>query len=161
MGGLLAVAAIALLADAGCSDPLGPEQGDLRRARSLWESRSVQDYRYEYERICFCPPLRGLVEVRGGRVAAVTDLESGEPVPTDELDRFPTVDGLFETLAAWIAREPHSMNVEYDDDLGYPRSAFFDFEVNVADEEQGFRASDLQPISDPPLGLSLPPVIVR
>lgn len=157
--GGLAIAALAL-AVSGCADPLGPEQGELVRERARWEGRSLQDYRYEYERDCFCPPLHGLVEVRGGRVAAVTDLRTGEPEPPEELDRYPTVEALFDTLAAWIGREPHAMQVAYDDELGYPRSAFFDFEVKVADEEQGFRASDLQPIADPPLGISLPPVIV-
>ncbi len=127
----------------GCSDGFGPERDELERARARWEAAALRDYRYEYRRLCFCPPLRGIVEVRDGEVVAAVDPETGEAVPEEELEPFPTVDELFGTLAQWISRDPHTMEVAYDPDLGYPRSAFFDFEFNVADEEQGFEASGL------------------
>lgn len=146
---------------AACSDPFGPEEAELERVRARWEARGPADYRYEYRTFCFCPNLHGLVEVRDGAVAAVTDLETGEPVTGEPLDGYPTVEELFETLAEWIAREPFHMEVTYDPDIGHPRSASFDFEENVADEEQAFEVSGLTPIADPPLGIRLPAVIVR
>lgn len=158
---LLAVALALGAALTACSDPFGPEQAELERARALWEARGAEDYRYEFRTLCFCLNLHGLVEVRDGAVVAVTDLETGEPVTGDPFDRYPTVEELFDTLAQWIAREPFRMEVTYDPELGYPRSASFDFEETVIDEEQAFEASGLVSIAEPPLGVTLPAVIVR
>lgn len=150
-----------LLGALACSDSFAPERDDLGEARARWEAEGPVDYRYEYRRVCFCFPLHGLVEVRAGEVVAATDLESGAEVPPEELASFPTVDELFATLEEWIARRPHEMRVTYDSELGYPRSAFFDFQFNVADEEQGFDATGLEAVPVAALQIELPPVIVR
>lgn len=153
--------AVLLLTALGCSSSLAPERDDLDEASARWEAEGPADYRYEYRRVCFCLPLHALVEVRDGEVVAATDLETDAEVPPEELASFPTVDELFATLEEWITRRPHEMRVTYDAELGYPRSAFFDFQFNVADEEQGFDATGLEALPAPALQIELPPVIVR
>lgn len=149
-GRLLAIGIAALCGPlAACSDPLGPEMARLERARLAWEAARLEDYRFEYRTFCFCLNLQGLVEVRAGQVVGVTDLETGQPVTDESLDRYPTVDELFDTLAEWIGREPDEMEVTYHLRLGYPLTAAFDFDFAVADEEQAFQVSELAEIIEP------------
>ena len=118
----------------------------LAENRSRWESSGPVDYRYVYNEICFCPRLAARVEVRDGAVVSAVDPETGEPLAGDDLERVPTVEELFERVEAAFREEPAVASVTYDPEFGHPTDAFFDFRLNVADEERGFTAKRLEPL---------------
>ena len=57
--------------------------------------------------------------------------------------RFGTVDDLFAMLQDAIDGGAVSITVEYERQLGYPTTAFIDYDALIADEEQGFAVSEL------------------
>lgn len=137
---------LAVVAADSCDDENGPP-ADFAEARARWEARGPVDYDLVLEQLCFCGPEgRGpvRVEVRDGAVASRTYVETGEPVREELEPFFPDVDGLFAFLAEAFERGPHSIEVEYDPDLGFPTRSFVDFEENVADEERGYRVLELE-----------------
>lgn len=133
-------------AGAACSDPLDTRRDALAENRARWASAGLEDYRYVYSRICFCPPLDARVEVRAGAVVSAVDPETGDPLPAEDVERVPTVEELFAEVDAAFREEPAVASVTYDPELGHPTDAFFDFSLRVADEERGFTAKELEPL---------------
>lgn len=127
-------------------DATTPEALDAARAR--WHGAGLDDYRFVYGVSCFCPEdVRGpfTITVRDGAVAEV--LYQGRALdPADP--RHPTLDALFETLAEAFDRDAASVRARYDDGLGFPASAYIDYEALAADEELGWSVSDFTALED-------------
>jgi hypothetical protein len=102
---------IALLAVAGCSRDvtgLGPEGAD---------------YRYDFQRVCFCTPEAVqpvTIEVRDGRVARVVTRPRGEDVTNARFASWPTIEELVREIDDARARGEQNLVVRYDEKLGYP-----------------------------------------
>lgn len=93
---------------------------ELQERRAAWVARGISDYRFQLQISCFCGseitrPV--LVEVRGGAVATVLDLETGKRVANPSL--YPSITALFD---AAIAKRSGGGNVSvaYDQALGIP-----------------------------------------
>lgn len=148
-GGTARILAPLLLAAAlsACSGVLGLGGDRLDDARDRWRDSRPALYQFTYRRVCFCPGTDPVVVTVEGdsvtRVGPATGSDPGRVPPREEIR---TVDGLFQLLREWEARDPHSKRVTYHDELGYPVEAFFDFRENVADEEMGFEVSDLRAV---------------
>jgi hypothetical protein len=148
---VLALAAVLGLSAAGCgltgpSDALDRERERLNQARAQWRSQGFPDYRYTFQRSCFCAPASlepAVVTVRGGAVVAVDRVTDGAVL---DPSFYYTVEGLFGLLEEAIDGDAAELRVEYDAALGYPRSAFIDRSAMIADEELGFEVSNLQPL---------------
>ncbi len=139
----LAVAALVL---AGCSESTAPVPDELALNVRKWEKRGPPSYSYDYQAICFCidsvlRPVR--ISVTDKAVSRVVFRDTQEVVAAEGLDDYPTVEDLFEVIRDAIARNAHSIEVRYDALFGYPTEASIDYQQNVADEEFGFRASNL------------------
>ncbi|SRR5690606_22207352 len=131
---------------AGQPSPPGPPADSVRAAldaaRARWDAAGIVDYAFVYEEVCFClPEDRGpfAITVRDGAVASAT--YQGEPANARRT--YPTVDSLFATVEDALDRGAESVRVTFDPVLGYPAEASIDYEAMVADEELGFRVSDL------------------
>lgn len=136
---------LAATASATCAD-LGPRDDGLAREiagnRRLWESVRPAAYVYEVERQCFCireaiGPVR--VAVAGGQVRARTYSGDGSPVRDDLRSLFPAAEGLFDILEEAVAQGAHQVQVTWDPATGLPLDFWIDYNVNMADEEQGYR----------------------
>lgn len=141
------VAALACAAVASC-DSQGPSVvllGELARNRARWAEVRTPEYSYAVERLCFCGfaamPVR--VTVAEGVVTDRTFVGSGEPVPEELGELFPSVDGLFDVLLDAIERDAYELEVTYDADTGVPLDIAIDYEFNVRDEELGFRVTEV------------------
>ena len=95
---------------------------NLESQRSAWNTHSIQNYSFDYERKCFCPltftgPFH--ITVRDNSVVSVqhtnTDLV-GEPVPST-----------FEIM-------PAGLEVTYNDVYGFPNSIKVDQITQMTDE---------------------------
>jgi hypothetical protein len=128
----------------GCSDPLGPDLGELERARARWEEHAPVLYEYRLQRSCFCPrsfvrPVR--ITVSDGVVVAAVDPGTNEPLNPPP-DGFPTIDDLFDEIQDAIDREADSVDATYDGALGYPVQVFIDWIENAIDDEMAFQVSE-------------------
>lgn len=148
---LLALFPVALTLS-GCGIlPTGPHVHELRemeRNRRLWEAQGITNYGYQVQNFSFWPDeYRGpvAVEVRDSRTVSAVYVDGGAPARPEPFASMDTIEDLFDTIARALARRPDEAVIVYDPQLGYPRSARFDFERNVTDEEGGFSVSSFQP----------------
>lgn len=121
----------------------GQARDTLNTKRALWESQALTDYSYHFHRSCFCVMVDPVViEVHGAEVTV--NYEDGQPVPSDKLDMFPTIPGLFDMVSDAIAADPYSLEVEYDPTYGYPTRISIDYDKNTVDDEMGYVADELE-----------------
>jgi hypothetical protein len=141
----LAVAGVVAAASwIACSDPLGPEQDELGKARARWEAHGVQFYGFTFQRGCFCPPAitRPVrIEVWDGVVVSAVDPDTGDPLDPPQ-EGFPTIDDLFDEIQEAIDREADEIQASYDEDFGYPVNVFVDWITNAIDDEMSFQVTD-------------------
>jgi len=94
---------------------------ELQQRRAAWIARGINDYQVQLQIVCFCGdditrPV--LVEVRGGAIAKVWDLETARAVTT--LSSYPTITKLFDMAIAERSREGGYVSVAYDATYGLP-----------------------------------------
>jgi hypothetical protein len=57
-----------------------------------------------------------------------------------------TVEQLFAVVSDALDGNAHTVTVEYDDDWGYPRSIYIDYDREMVDDELSITAQDLVPV---------------
>lgn len=144
----VAACLLAGLVGGGCGG-VGPEVGPLaevERNRAKWDAARAASYEFGVERLCFCgQEARGPVRlsVSGQDVTERVYVDSGDLVPASFAELFPSVDGLFDILVAAIVADAHSIEVTYDTVSGVPIDLWIDYAENIADEELGFRVTEM------------------
>ena len=115
-------------------------------ARSRWRASGVTSYRYgfRWSTMIFWD---GSIEVIGGEVASYDRLEAFPPF-FEEPPMYRTIEGLFDRIADARARNADSIEVRWDPEFGYPRSAAIDQSLLIADEEQYWSIGFLEPIRE-------------
>lgn len=111
----------------GIGEPEDPPENYVE-AQELWESKGLDDYRFDFERWCFCGPstLSATVIVRQDTVYDFKDLVGdGERIDADEYDidrdHFLSVEELFVRIEE---TDPElRQELRFDAELGYPRKA--------------------------------------
>ena len=137
---------------AGCTpmpsgaDPDPTDSGDpaLIEARTRWADAGLMAYRYQIQYSCFCPPeAMGpfIVLVRNG-----TEATSEEAVP--EFVTLPTIEELFAMIEEAYAQDASTVEVTYEERLGYPLAIFIDYDEMMADEEYRATVVDLEPLGN-------------
>ncbi len=133
-----------------CSPPPASEAGSPSEAavqEQRWQAAGIADYRYDFQQECFCvreqvQPVT--IEVRGGEMRRVMTRETGEDLATLPNLQWPTIDGLFSTIAEAEEQGRQPLTVEYDPELGYPTR--IEIGSLAADAGVIYTASDLQPL---------------
>jgi hypothetical protein len=137
---LLLLAPLGLGAQCSVVGVGGDEPETLGEARSRWEAADVDDYTFVLRRNCFCAggvePVR--IVVRDGAAISYTVVATGEPLPAEWREWYPTVTGLFEFLEDAVDRDAERIDVRYNDRLGYPVTIYVDYDERIADEEMGY-----------------------
>jgi hypothetical protein len=93
---------------------------ELRERRAAWLAHGIDDYRFQLQISCFCGaqitrPV--VIEVRGGAIATVQDLETGNPVA--DVSAYRTITKLFDAAIAERSGGGY-VSVAYDRTLGIP-----------------------------------------
>ena len=143
------IAAVMLLLTAACL-PTGPgDTAALRQGMLRWAARAPSSYELVLRRTgCECTPAMLAtvrITVRDRDVQAVIDVDTGDPVTT-ELYHALTVEQLFAVVSDALNQNAHSVTVEYDDDWGYPRDIYIDYDREMVDDELSITAQDLVPV---------------
>lgn len=130
----------------GCSDPTDPG-AIMEAARARWQAQALDSYGFDYQQSCFCAFTRPVrITVEAGVVTAVEPLDGG---PDDlPVSAFPTIDDLFDRLAAAEANDPVVFEVEFHPVLGFPTFANIDISRQIADEEFSFEVGNVEESPD-------------
>ena len=126
-------------------------------AEAKWRAAELEAYDMVQQRICFCGSA-GLGSVRlavtrddqGGvdvreRVTSIQRVEDGSAVPSEMAHEFLTVQHLFRFIRWSVADDAHRIDVEFDDDLAYPRRISTDRRVEVSDDEVEYIVESVTP----------------
>lgn len=140
----------------GLGEKPRPETGDqpdytvlkatLAENRARWETAAAQNYRFCFQRSCFClPDFRRAVDltVSDGRIDAAEFADTGEAVAPEHFDRYETIGSLFDLIAGAIDEGAARIDAEFDRELGYPVRLYIDRHLTMADEEQEFEVREL------------------
>ena len=116
----------------------------LEENRLKWQANATANYRFNFQRGCFC--LRdytreAVVEVAEGAIVAAAYADDGVAVEADLNDRYDTIDELFALLQQAVVSGAVQIDVEFDPVLGYPTNLYIDQDRRIADEEQWIAAS--------------------
>jgi hypothetical protein len=144
IAGLTTVSLLALACSvSGPDDEENPLAG-LTEAIQAWQASGISDYQLAMRRTCGeCLPTSALavvVNVSGGE-KTVTRATNGEPVEAPA-EIYPDVEGLFELIEEMVLAGA-DIAVDYDDDLGFPRSIAVDPVPDAVDDEFGYVIDDL------------------
>ena len=124
----------------------GAAQTALNANYQRWQQAGIHDYRYEFQRSCYCmqefvQPV--LITVKNDLVVDARFKESNLPLPDDFEDNQQAVPYLFEKIQDAINRNAASINVDYDAQYGYPANISIDYDTRMADEELYLTAREL------------------
>jgi hypothetical protein len=135
MRALLLVSALLLLAlpASAAADDLS----DLRAAQERWAAADIDDYKFQVQIGCFCPP-----NITRPRTVTVKNGKAVEPPKV--VRRYSTVPKLFHVIQAAINDNVEELTVSYGK-TGMPRHIFIDRSHMIADEELALTASRLRP----------------
>lgn len=144
----------ALLALSGCIVFVGPgdereNMRDLVAARARWNANGSSDYDMVARALCFCI-LGGQevrVAVRGGRVASLVVVSSGQMIDPAQYLQFAPVERLFDVLEEAIEGDAAKLDVTYDSRYGYPVRFQIDYSERIADEEYGHEVVSFTPLT--------------
>lgn len=150
-GLLLGCAGTATETDAPSSPTLPTDlamvERDLNQMQTQWQEQGLSDYRFQFNWQCFCPedyrePV--WVTVKDGEVESVETVDPDSEVILPDISEYRTINELFDLIRDGVDQHAYEIRVEYDSALGYPTSVYIDYQSNIADEERGFYASELE-----------------
>ena len=121
-------------------------QVTLNQNRTKWASEMKPDYRFNFRWICFCVPeyiKLANISVRQNTIDSATFVEDGVPIVAEGLERYQTIEELFDFIQEAIDENAHSISAGYHSELGYPMDVWIDYSAGIADEERGFKIDNL------------------
>jgi hypothetical protein len=123
-----------------------PSMG-YQRALAKWKAAGSQSYTFVLEKNCRCMN-RGpaTVTVAKGVVTSGVDRSTGAALTADALATFPSIDAIFEQIRKALSQRAPSVQVTYDDKVGYPTSLYIDWSAAIADEETSYTLSAYTPL---------------
>ncbi len=151
---LLAVLLTATLG-AGCDTLGGDTESQLRKQaaqqRIAWRDLGIDDYVLTYLRACSCPayeagPFDVVVQDGTRRSASYQD----RPIGADSLDRYFTVESLFDFIDHAFTQNPDRVTLRFDPERSFPTFVFFDYQRNRTGEEDIISVSALEALPDAP-----------
>ena len=144
IAGPTSILLLALACSVSGPDDDGNGLAGLTEAIQAWQASGISDYQLAMRRTCGeCPPTSALavvVTVSGGE-KTVSLATNGEPVEALP-QTYPDVEGLFDLIEDMVLAGA-GVDVDYDDELGYPRSISVDPVPDAIDDEFGYVIDDL------------------
>ncbi|MEC9035296.1 MAG: DUF6174 domain-containing protein [Verrucomicrobiota bacterium] len=113
-----------------------PYLSDYIAAFAVWEKSGFDSYKMEIRHWSSWFFWHGNVIVRNNEVISTEAIDTNFPDTFNPEPR--TMDDWFGVLKRNIDDKAYRIDVTYDENFGYPKSVFIDFELWLADEEQGW-----------------------
>ncbi len=143
--GSLAILSLPALAAACCCGIVDSgAQERLREAKQRWEANEPPAYELTVSYACYCggPVARPVrVVVQDGQPVEYHYVDDpSEPVEVEAIAHIDTVEELFARVEHALDEDADQLDVDYDAELGYPRSIAIDYRETWADDEVSYGA---------------------
>ncbi len=119
---------------------------EYAKNKSIWDALSLDSYQYTIKKSCFCMPeyMRiTQVSIINGEVVSASYPDSEDKVPNQVFDSLLTIPQWFEKISSAIDNKQGSINVLYNNQLGYPVNIEIDMHKRRADDEISVLISDV------------------
>lgn len=144
---------VAALLLGACGDVLGPGEAELmvlrqrlKNAEQRWQVNGPDSYTVTVQRLCYCGEIEPRqVTVIDGVVTEVRIAGADAPLPMDEWQWYPSVEGLFDIVRDAIDQPAYELDLEFDGTLGHALRVEIDWDAFIADDEVTFVVSSLVP----------------
>ncbi len=151
---MLAFILLVACSDISSKNPITTES--KKGAWQVWKAAHIHNYKYQlqiYGWCAGCPRSYPVViEVRKKAVTKVEytptdDFPFEGPVPDEDFDFYPTIEGLFDKIADFQKDPTAIVEVEYDEQHGYPTKIEVDTTEPVADFRISYFIENFQVIN--------------
>lgn len=134
------------LAVMSCGNSGRSVESTISGPRMLWAKHATSSYVIEQTRICFCVDAGYYVQVTvvNNEIVKGIHLEDSTLLVEEDFRPYKTVEELFGFIDEAVRKKPAVLRVTYDPIYGYPRSIFVDKNLDMADEEIGYKTILLQ-----------------
>lgn len=145
----LALSLVLIACGKDATTPSEPDGPDGRVPPTIaWSDATYETYSYRFHWTCYCLEtfLRTVdITVSDRVVQRVVDVKTGSVLDAQMASHFRTIEGLNAFLEDAKERRANTIRVTYEPTLGYPKFAWVDYDVDVADEEMGFEILWVRP----------------
>lgn len=120
---------------------------DLTVNKQIWESHRWNEYRFIVQRQCFCYvnyTREMMVHVSEGKVVTAKYTDTQVEVSADILSGIYTIDKWFEVIDHAYSRQADKLQVQFDQQVGYPLKIEIDLRENRADDEEVVLISSIE-----------------
>lgn len=135
------------LAISSCSKEAIEKETDftvLEKQKVLWESKQISSYSFKQTISCYC-----ITDYTSPKAVVVLDdqIISVNQVPYDsEIHQsILTVNDRFKYIRGGLNQNPASYTVLFDETYGFPKQFYFDYDLQIADEEIGYTFTGFVP----------------
>ena len=111
---------------------------ELRINKQKWVDRNSGSYEFDESINCFCLVGSGNpyhIVVSDNKIVSVKN-NKGEAVEIGPEHK--TISQFFDSVESSLKRNPATKTIIYDEVNGFPKEAYFDYSLQMADEENGF-----------------------
>jgi hypothetical protein len=124
-----------------------PEETELQTQQAKFETNMSDSYQFDTRRSCECTSetTREMrVTVTNGTISGAFYLDDETQVSAQVLEHVMTIEETFEEIQGAIDDDAHVIHVEYDTELGFPKSVSIDYSAQIADEELSLDIRNVQ-----------------
>ena len=112
-------------------------KGDPASQLALWKKKGISNYEMTMKISCYC--IQGRVGphhivVENDKIKIVNDL----PYDSTKTGPILTINELFDFIIISLAKNPYQHSLDYNAIFHYPKNIYFDFNVQIADEEVSY-----------------------
>lgn len=110
----------------------------LERNRRLWHESKITDYKMTtkvFESGHATPSGTRIIEVRGGNAISIKLADTGVVDNSEKWKAYDTVEKIFGVIERAIGKNPQTLDVEYDERLGYPKKLRLEISFSATDDE--------------------------
>jgi hypothetical protein len=116
---------------------------EFTAALQKWQAVGIHDYAFTLVQHCFCigvQPVR--ITVKNDAVQSVRNVQDETAITGDVLGKFPSMEGVFQKIAAGYAKPADHITLILNNDYGYPERVYIDYFAMMADEELIYEIRD-------------------
>ena len=122
---------------------------EFERNRELWTSKNIQNYKMIIgaQGLMLNFPEQVLIEVQNSRAKSIKSLSQTGKNNTFEYQPYDTVEKIFNFIKQKHSKKADTLNVRYEETLGYPIKIILDEKTNWSDDELMLNVFSLEVIN--------------